>query len=128
MPILSHITVGTNDPAKATEFYSAVLSPLGINLIDTMPNGTSMFGAEAGPEFFVGKPRNGEPATHANGGTIGLKAGSRAAVDQFHAAAMAKGGSDEGAPGPRDFAPNAYAAYVRDPDGNKLVAVCFAPA
>ena len=126
MPILSHITVGTNDMAKAEDFYTAALAPLGINKIDAIEGVTTMFGVE-GPEFFVNKPRNGEPATYANGGTIGFKAASRAAVDQFHAAGLAKGGTDEGAPGPRDFAPNAYAAYIRDPDGNKLCAVCMAP-
>ena len=125
MAILSHITVGTNDMAKAEDFYTVTLAPLGINKIDAIEGVTIMFGVE-GPEFFVNTPRNGEPATYANGGTIGFKAASRAAVDQFHAAGMAKGGTDEGAPGPRDFAPNAYAAYLRDPDGNKICAVCFA--
>jgi len=126
MSILSHITVGTNNMEKADEFYSQTLAPLGIKKIDAIEGVTTMFGVE-GPEFFVSTPRNGEPATYANGGTIGFMAPSRAAIDAFHAAAMANGGTDEGAPGPRDFAPNAYAAYLRDPDGNKLCAVCFAP-
>ena len=78
------------------------------------------------PEFLVLRPSNGEPACHANGGTIGFTAASRAAVDKFHELSLANGGTDEGAPGPRDVRPNAYAAYVRDPDGNKLCTYCFA--
>ena len=66
------------------------------------------------------------PWIAANGGTYGLKSPTRAGVDEFHAQGIAMGGSDEGAPGPRDFAPNAYAAYMRDLDGNKICAVCFA--
>ncbi len=65
------------------------------------------------------------PATHANGGTISFTAPSRAAVAAFHQAALAAGGKDEGAVGPRGWKPDAYAGYVRDLDGNKLAAYCF---
>jgi catechol 2,3-dioxygenase-like lactoylglutathione lyase family enzyme len=71
-------------------------------------------------------PSNGEPACSANGGTVGFAATSRDAVHKFHEAGLANGGVDEGMPGPRSFAPNAYAAYLRDPDGNKITAICFA--
>jgi catechol 2,3-dioxygenase-like lactoylglutathione lyase family enzyme len=84
-----------------------------------------MYGKDV-PEFMITKPVNGEPATHANGGTIGFRAANRAAVDAFHAQALANGGRCEGAPGPRAQAgPTAYGAYVRDPDGNKLCAFTF---
>src|SRR5438876_11848299 len=73
------------------------------------------------------KPADGKPATHANGGTISFEAPSRAAVAAFHKAALAAGGKDEGAVGPRGFWPNAYAGYVRDPDGNKLAPSCRKP-
>ena len=121
----THLTVGTNDLQKAIAFYDAVLGPVGLNRLGARD--TAAFWGAAAPEFIVLKPANGEPATYANGGTIGFAAPTRAAVDAFHAGAMANGGKDEGAPGPRAFAPNAYAAYCRDPDGNKLVAVCHAP-
>jgi catechol 2,3-dioxygenase-like lactoylglutathione lyase family enzyme len=111
---------------KAVAFYTAVLEPLGATIIGTVEGHSTMFGTDEGPEFFVLNPANGEPATFANGGTYGLKASTRDAVDKFHANGMALGGSDEGAPGPREFAPNAYAAYLRDLDGNKICAVCFA--
>jgi catechol 2,3-dioxygenase-like lactoylglutathione lyase family enzyme len=85
-----------------------------------------LYGKDA-PEFLITKPRNGEPACFANGGTVGFTAMSRDAVHKFHDAALANGGTDEGPAGPRTFTPTAYAAYVRDPDGNKICAYCFAP-
>lgn len=124
MRLLHHTCVGTNDLEKGTAFYKAVLEPLGAKVVGEVPDRTVMFGKE-GPEFFVLKPANGEPATFANGGTYGFNAESPEQIDAFHAAGLANGGTDEGAPGPREFAPGAYAAYLRDPDGNKICAVCF---
>jgi len=126
MGIYTHIVLGTNDLAKARTFYDAALGTLGIKYMGPMGDNGSLYGVEA-PEFLVTKPANGKPACFANGGTVGFAAPSRAAVHQFHAAALANGGTDEGAPGPRSFTPTAYAAYVRDPDGNKVCTYCFAP-
>ena len=125
MPILSHVTVGTNDIERSRKFYDAALAPLGVKRLHDMEK-SAMYG-EQGPEFFVTHPADGNPATRANGLTVGFIAKDRASVDAFHKNAMANGGTDEGAPGPRGFAPNAYAAYARCPDGNKIVAVCMAP-
>ena len=69
---------------------------------------------------------NRREAHFANGGTLGFAATTRAQVRAFHEAGLANGGTDEGAAGPRAFTPTAYAAYVRDPAGNKLCAYCFA--
>ena len=126
MPIINHVVLGTNDLSKATQFYDAALGALGVKNMGQMGENAVLYGAE-GPEFLITKPRNGQPACHANGGTIGFKAPSRAAVHQFHERGLANGGTDEGAPGPRDIMPNAYAAYLRDPDGNKICTYCFAP-
>lgn len=126
MSIFTHITVGTNDLEKARRFYDSALSALGLKRVADMDN-LSIWGETAG-EFFVIKPVNGQPATYGNGATVSFAAPSRAAVDSFHKNALAAGGTDEGAPGPRSFAPNAYAAYARDLDGNKIVAVCLKPA
>ena len=126
MRLIHHTCVGTNDFENGSAFYKAVLAPLGAEVINQVPGKATMFGTEGAPEFFVLTPSNGEAATFSNGGTYGFNAESRAQVDAFHAAGMANGGSDEGAPGPRGFAPDAYAAYLRDPDGNKICAVCFA--
>jgi catechol 2,3-dioxygenase-like lactoylglutathione lyase family enzyme len=126
MAIFTHVVVGTNDVARARSFYDAVLGTLGIKRVMNLDN-ASLWGIE-GPEFMVTKPGNGLPSTYANGGTISFAAPNRAAVHKFHEAALANGGKDEGAPGPRAFTPTAYAAYVRDPDGNKICSYCFAPA
>lgn len=125
MTIFSHVMVGTNDPERAQVFFDAVLGPLGIRRFPPSPTGTLMYGKDR-VEFMVRRPRDGNPATHANGGTIGFLAPNREAVDAFHAAALANGGSCEGAPGPRELAgPDSYAAYIRDSDGNKLCAFFF---
>ena len=125
MSMFTHVTVGTNDPDKARAFYDAVFGALGIPGQHT-PKG-AWYG-DPDPEvasgaFFVVTPRNEEPACFANGGTIGFNARSAAQIDAWYAAGMVHGGSDEGPPGPRDFG---YAAYMRDPDGNTLCALCMA--
>ena len=123
--IFTHTTVGTNDLAKAREFYDAVLAPLGIKrLFDT--DERSGYGTQA-PELLVVKPLDGKAASVGNGVTIGFAAPSRAAIDAFHKEALARGGECAGPPGPRPVAPDFYAAYVRDPVGNKLVASCMKP-
>jgi catechol 2,3-dioxygenase-like lactoylglutathione lyase family enzyme len=127
MGIYTHIVLGTNDISKARKFYDATLGPLGIKNLGPMGDNASLYGVDA-PEFLVTKPANGKDACFANGGTVSFAAPSRAAVHEFHVAALANGGTDEGAPGPRNFTPTAYAAYVRDPDGNKISTYCFAPA
>jgi catechol 2,3-dioxygenase-like lactoylglutathione lyase family enzyme len=118
--MLYYVTLGTNDEAKAHAFYRAVLEPLGI-----VPLGThGGFGREGGEAFlWIGAPFDGNPATRGNGTMVALRAPSREAVDRFHALCLANGGSDEGAPGYRKYAPDWYGAYARDPDGNKLTAV-----
>lgn len=124
MAIFTHVTMGTNDLAKADKFYTAALGAIGVNNLGPMSPTATLYGKDS-PEFLVLKPKNGEPATFGNGSTLGFTAPNREAVRQFHAAGLANGGSDEGAPGPRAFTPTAYAAYLRDPDGNKICAYCF---
>ncbi len=125
MAIFTHAVLGTNDLGKATQFYDAALGALGIKNLGPLGENIMMYGA-GGPEFLVTRPADGQPATHANGGTLGFAAPSRDAVHKFHEAGLANGGSDEGEPGPRTFTPTAYAAYLRDPDGNKICTYCFA--
>lgn len=127
MSIFTHVVLGTNDIGKARTFYDAALAPLGIKRVMEFGDNASLWGKDA-PEFMVTKPANGDAACHANGGTIGFAAPTRDAVHAFHAAGLANGGKCEGPPGPRNFTPTAYAAYMRDPDGNKICAYCFAPA
>ncbi|CAN0415801.1 unnamed protein product, partial [Discosporangium mesarthrocarpum] len=86
------------------------------------------YGDRSGARFFIMNPFDGNPASTGNGAHAAFVAESRADVDAFHAAALAAGGTDEGAPGLRPhYHEDYYAAYVRDPDGNKLQAVCRKP-
>ncbi len=125
MAIFTHVVLGTNDLERSRKFYDATLGTVGVKRVMNMEN-ASLWGTE-GPEFMVTKPANGQPATHANGGTVSFAAPDRAAVHKFHETALANGGTCEGPPGPRSFPPTAYAAYVRDPDGNKLCTYSFVP-
>ena len=122
-----YITLGTNDLAAAKRFYDAVMPTLGLILREEDPNeigyGTP---APARIRLWITKPYDGKPATTANGAMPAFDAPTRAAVDAFHTAGLAAGGTDEGAPGLRPYGDNFYACYLRDPDGNKLSAVCEA--
>lgn len=125
--MLLYVTVGSNDLELAGTFYDAVLSALGYRR-QRQDETEIGYGAEGDRiRFWVVTPFNRAPATHGNGVSIALAAGTRDAVDAFHAAALANGGTDEGAPGLRPFHPNFYGAWVRDPDGNKIAAVCERP-
>lgn len=123
--MLLYITLGTNDLAKAVRFYDAVMPTLGLEHrhLDDSEVG---YGppAPARIQLWVTKPYNDKPATTANGAMPAFVAPTRAAVDAFHAAGLGAGGTDEGAPGLRPYGPNFYACYLRDPDGNKISAVC----
>jgi len=118
-----YATIGTNDPARSRRFYDAVLGTIGWGAHATFGDWTaySAGGSGAGFILWVAVPFDGRAATVGNGTMVGFPARSRADVDAFHAAALAQGGSDEGTPGPRDiYGPKWYAAYVRDPSGNKI--------
>ncbi|MDE2404312.1 MAG: VOC family protein [Sphingomonadales bacterium] len=119
--MFSHIVVGSNDLEKSKTFYDAVFAAIG------GPSGMAMPGRlmymHNGSNFMVVTPINGQPATHANGGTIGFTMTPEQA-DAWHAAGVANGGATcEDPPGVRE-APfgKMYLAYLRDPDGNKLCA------
>lgn len=123
MPLFTHIVVGTNNPEKAAKFYDAALGALGL---EPTERGQQRFYRRDGNAFVVTPPRNGQPATSANGGTISFLAESKAAVDAFHAGGCENGGTCDGPPGRRPTAPNnAYGAYLLDPDGNKICAFTF---
>ena len=122
--MFSHVTLGTNDWARARPFWRAVMETLSIPVMFEYEGGIA-YGEPTGPKLFVGPPFDGKPATNGNGTHVAFIAQSRAAVDAFYKAAMTNGGSDEGPPGLRPhYHPNYYGAYVRDPDGNKIQAVC----
>jgi catechol 2,3-dioxygenase-like lactoylglutathione lyase family enzyme len=122
--MFSHVTLGTNDFARAEKFYDAVMAALGHPVLFKTSN-MFAYGDLAGEKLFILPPFDGKEARPGNGVHAAFKVDSRATVDAFYRAAMDNGGSDEGPPGLRPhYHPNYYGAYVRDPDGNKIQAVC----
>lgn len=121
--VFSHTCVGASDLAASTTFYDAALAPLGVANLGPFGESVVLYGKDK-PAFLVLKPGNGE-APSGNGVTVGFAAANAADVDAFHAAGLAAGGIDEGAPGPRGHLPGAYAAYLRDPSGNKVCSYTF---
>ncbi|HEY1878901.1 MAG TPA: VOC family protein [Caulobacteraceae bacterium] len=121
--MFSHIMIGTNDLARAKTFYDAVLGTLGVP--PAQDGGNRIFYMTPTGVFCVTQPIDGEPACHANGGTIGFAAASSEQADAWHAAGVANGGkSIEEPPGVRDGGlGKMYLAYLRDPDGNKICAL-----
>lgn len=121
---LLYLTLGTSDVARAARFYDAALAPLGLIRRATEDGKVGYcLPSDRRTRIWVTQPFDGNPAGVGNGSMLALVAPGQQAVRDFHAAALAAGGSDEGAPGLRSYGPAFYAAYVRDPDGNKLSAV-----
>lgn len=119
--MFSHVMIGTNDLDKAKDFYDKLLGTIGVppgkvdrhRVFYRTPTGT----------FSVSKPINGQPATSANGGTIGFLCNSPEQAKAWHDAGVANGGTTcEDPPGVREGS-KVYLAYLRDPDGNKLCAL-----
>jgi catechol 2,3-dioxygenase-like lactoylglutathione lyase family enzyme len=122
--MFSHIMIGSNDIGRSKAFYDAALGALGASAGVQDAKGRLIY-AHRGGRLMITPPINGAPATGANGGTVGFSADSPAAVDAWHQAGVAHGGTAiEDPPGERQGASGAlYLAYLRDPDGNKLCAV-----
>ena len=126
--MFNHIMIGSNDIERSKRFYDAVLGTLGAGepARNTGPSGhTLLFYRHDGSVFCISEPINDEPATFANGATIGFKCSSPEQLLEFHDKAVANGGTSiEEPPGLRQSAMGPlYLAYVRDPDGHKLCAI-----
>lgn len=126
--MLDHIGVDVSDIGKSRAFYEAALRPLGYRVIQQLTaeqsggNNIVMFGIEA-PDFVIAEDKAPGLGNH-----FAFRAETRAAVNAFHAAALKAGGKDNGTPGLRpNYGPNYYAAFVYDPDGFNIEAVCHAP-
>ena len=123
--MFSHIMIGANDIEASKAFYDATLGALGAR--PASENNGRLVYMHGGGLFLVTKPINGEPACHANGGTIGFAASSPEQADAWHAAGVANGGTPiEDDPGVREGAfGKLYLAYLRDPAGNKICSYTF---
>ena len=127
--MFSHMMVGSNDLARSKRFYDALFGAVGGRPAMTDANNRLIY-MHNGGIFMVTPPIDGEPATHANGGTIGFRMEDPAQADAWHEAGVAAGGTPiEDAPGIREGGfGQLYLAYLRDPDGNKLCAMHRVPA
>jgi len=122
--MIDHTGFGVSDYAASKAFYERALAPLGISLIMEVMEAAAGFGHDGKPIFWLEERR--APVTEVH---VAFLAKDRATVDAFHAAGLEAGGRDNGAPGVRaTYHPNYYGAYVLDPDGNNIEAVCHAPA
>lgn len=128
--MLDHVGYPVSDFARSKAFYAAALAPLGYGLMMEITDAqTGGHGDHAGfgdghPDFWIGTGKPRATTTH-----VAFRAANRAVVDAFHAAAMAAGGTDNGAPGLRaHYHKDYYGAFVLDPDGNNIEAVCHDPA
>jgi catechol 2,3-dioxygenase-like lactoylglutathione lyase family enzyme len=128
--MIDHTGVSVSDFAVSKAFYSKALKAIGYELVYDLSAELTGHGAAAGfgvppkPDFWIGGGRTNVPPIH-----VAFRAASRAQVDAFYRAALAAGGRDNGAPGLRpDYHPNYYGAFVLDPDGHNIEAVCHEPA
>lgn len=128
--MIGYVTVGADDLALAERFYSAFLPGLGYGLeishagLSYAIPGTFAPGSEP-PDFYVKPPFDGQAASAGNGAMVAFQAPTRAMVRKLHAAALAAGGRDEGAPGFRvAYSAHFYVGYLRDPQGNKIALFC----
>jgi len=122
--VIDHVSVGVRDLERAARFYEATLAALGLSRLVSRP-ATIGFG-KSYPELWINLRTDMNTVPHESGSHICLRAKSTVEVDAFHAAALGAGGASDGAPGlrPHDRA-RYYAAFVIDPDGNRIEAVTF---
>jgi catechol 2,3-dioxygenase-like lactoylglutathione lyase family enzyme len=115
--MLDHIYIGVSDLDRSAAFYAGALGPLGMSELFRRP-GDVAFGRDGRPWFFIRSGGGREPVH------VAFAAPDRPTVDRFHAAALAAGGHDSGRPGLREYHPAYYGAFVLDPDGHNIEAVC----
>jgi catechol 2,3-dioxygenase-like lactoylglutathione lyase family enzyme len=126
--MLDHIGIEVDDLERSKAFYEQALQPLGVRMVMEF-DGMAGFGKETeqGPNPYFWIAARGRPVV--SGLHVAFGARTPELVDAFHAAALAAGGTDNGAPGPRPiYHPGYYGAFVLDPDGNNVEAVCHRPA
>jgi catechol 2,3-dioxygenase-like lactoylglutathione lyase family enzyme len=121
--MIDHITLQVEDYARSKTFYAAALAPLGYGIVMEY-DGSCGLGRDGKPDFWIHGDAPTKPGVH-----IAFASPDRKTVDAFHAAALKAGGRDNGAPGIRaHYHPNYYGAFVIDPEGHNIEAVCRTPA
>ncbi len=127
--MIDHTGLQVSNAAKSRAFYEAALAPLGYRVLNEVPTqytGGAVvlgLGAPPAPDFWITGGTPNQPRIH-----VAFRASSRKQVDEFYAAALAAGGRDNGPPGPRPhYHANYYGAFVLDPDGHNIEAVCHDP-
>ncbi|MBV1774280.1 VOC family protein [Burkholderiaceae bacterium DAT-1] len=127
--MIDHTGVVVSDFERSKMFYQQALAPIGYTMLMSFPaevtghTDVAGFGEPSKPDFWISKGTPNRPAIH-----VAFRVNTRAEVDAFHAAALAAGGTDNGAPGLRPhYHPDYYGAFVLDPDGHNIEAVCHAP-
>ncbi len=124
--MIDHVSVAVRDLKVGERFYTALLATLGMGKLREWPDAAIGYGKKY-PEFWINARLGLAPIAADSGVHICLRASDAAMVDAFHAAALAAGGSSDGAPGYRaQYHESYYAAFIRDPDGNRIEAVSFA--
>lgn len=119
--MIDHVSLTVSDFAKSRAFYEAALAPLGWKVEMEFDEAVGL-GVEGHPYFWISKGETAAPVH------VAFRSPDRGRVDAFHAAALEAGGEDNGAPGPRpQYHESYYGAFVFDPDGNNVEAVCHAP-
>lgn len=128
--MIDHTGIDVSDPRKSREFYEKALAPLGYAVLKEIPTEYTKgavvlgMGVPPKPDFWLHEGTPQSPRMH-----IAFRADNRKAVDAFYEAALAAGGKDNGPPGPRpQYHANYYGAFVLDPDGHNIEAVCHGPA
>ena len=123
--MIDHVSIAVRDLGKSEPFYAALLAPLGMRKLREWPNAAIGFGKRY-PEFWINQRAAMDHVAEDSGVHICLRATDVRAVEDFHTAALKAGGRSDGAPGPRrHYHDNYYAAFIRDPDGNRIEAVTF---
>jgi catechol 2,3-dioxygenase-like lactoylglutathione lyase family enzyme len=123
--MIDHISISVRDLKAADRFYAGLLGTVGLTKLREWPDAAIGYGKKY-PEFWINLREGLKPFGADNGAHVALRVRDAAAVDAFHAAALAGGGTSDGAPGYRpEYNQTYYAAFIRDPDGNRIEAVTF---
>ena len=116
--MFDHVSLKVKDGARSRKFFQKALAPLGYKVLDEYEGGAG-FGGEDKSALWIAQGQPPQPGVH-----LAFSAPDRLKVDAFYRAAIEAGGRDNGKPGLREYSPNYYAAFVLDPDGNNIEAVC----